>query len=295
MAHSKRLYYFSHFLLIIILSVYLLDLIMGGRLSALFELKPTLVIENSQYWRLFTFPLAYDTFEGIILFIITFFIFAPKLEDIFQNWLYPLILSLVVFSQGTLLTLIYWKSDIMLHGMVGISFFVLTIFSLINIKKRLVIFQRVYLHTVAFSLIITLTWFALIFIHSAMIKSYSLITEGIFSAIFGMTSGLIIFLQSKYTKNLIHLNKVNSRERDDLKVPSPEELSMAIIANNELRKVNKQLNEDLVSTNIKKEIIPDLISSEERLNKILDKINEKGNESLTSSEKKFLEDYSKEL
>lgn len=294
MSNRKRLYYFSHFVLIIVLGVYLLDIIMGGRLSSLFVLKPTLVIENSQYWRLFTFPLAYDSIEGIIFFIITFFIFAPKLEDIFQNWLYPLILSLIIFSQGTLLTLIYWKSDTMLHGLVGVSFFVLTIFSFVNIKKRLVIFQKYYIHTITFTVIIAVTWFLLVFVHSAILKSYSLITEGIYSAIFGLSSGFIVFLQSKYTKNIIHNNKGNVKKKGDLLVPSPEELSLAVIANNELKKVNKQLNEDLIA-NVEQESTFDILSQEEKLNQILDKINEKGKDFLTPEEKQFLDDYSKEI
>jgi membrane associated rhomboid family serine protease len=257
---------------------------MDGRLSSLLSLQPSLVF-HLEWWRVFTFPLATDSIEGTILFLFTFFIFAPKLEEIFRSWLYPLILFLIVFLQGAILTLLLWNCIITITGMEGLSFFVLTVFTLINIKKKLVIFNKYFIRTFMFSLGMFFLWFTLLFFHSVAIGDYRLIFEGVYSCVFGISTGLVFYLQIRYTKSIKPQEQPTSREPNH-DIPKREELSYAVMANNELRRFNKNLREELA----KDEGSPQY--SEDKLNEILDKINENGKESLSPSERKFLDDYS---
>ncbi|MFC2132113.1 hypothetical protein ACFLSQ_11830, partial [Bacteroidota bacterium] len=244
---------------------------MDGRLSSLLSLQPSLVF-HLEWWRIFTFPLATDSLEGTILFLFTFFIFAPKLEEIFRSWLYPLILFLFVFLQGAILTLLLWNTDIVITGMEGLSFFVLTLFTLINIKKKLVILHKFFIRTSVFSSGMFFLWFTLLFFHSVASEDYRLIFEGVYSCIFGMSSGFIYYLQNRYTKSIKPQEQPISRESNH-DTPTPEELSYAVMANNELRRFNKNLREELA----KDEGSPQY--PEDKLNELLDKITENGKES----------------
>lgn len=285
---KKRIYYFSHLILFITGTAYVLDLIMGGKLSDLFALNPQLIFSKLEWWRIFTYPLANDSIESTILFLFTFFIFAPKLEEIYQQWLYPFIIVLLINIQGIILTFLLWNSNMVISGMEGLSFFVLTLFTLINIKKRLILVNRFYMHTGLFTLGMVSVWAVMLFIHGVFLESYSHVFEGIYSATFGLSVGFTAYLQMRYTKNL-KPNKLHY-PNETPEIPKPEDLSLALIANQEIRRFNQRLQEEFGGLSE-----PPFQFSEDKLNEILDKANEKGFDSLSNDEKKYLNEYSKQL
>lgn len=289
MQNRTRIYYFSHLVLFITGTFYILDLMTGSRLSYLLSLNSAMVYNDLQWWRLITYPLATDSIESTALFLFAFFIFAPKIETLFSSWFFPLVLLIIIFLQGALFTLLLHYSYIVFTGMEGISFFILTVFALANIKKKLVIMNKVFLRTGLFIFGLITIWFVLLFVHSVVIADYKIFFEGMYSGIFGLTSGIIIYLQIRYTKRILPFEKHGNHSTDRIFYSNDKELSMAVIANNEIRKFNENLRDELVYGNNQ------FNYTEEKLNEILDKISAKGKDSLTYNEQKFLEDFSKQI
>jgi membrane associated rhomboid family serine protease len=268
-------------------SSYLLDSIMGGQLSKLFALNPELVINKMELWRLFTFPFAFGSIEGALLFGFTFYIFAPKLEDIFHRYLYPFLLFLILTFQGIVLTLAFWKMPVTFSGMEGVTFFVIAMFTLLHLRKKISFLYLKPLSTIIFLMIVSAIWLSLISIHALVMNSYMYFANGAYSAIYGFTCGFIMYLQIKYSKS--NIQNIKKYKHPIIDIPKPEELSLAVIANKEMKYLNNKLNDDFFDSK------SGSLFSEDKLNEILDKINAQGKESLTTLELKFLEDYSNNL
>ncbi|MFH1050089.1 MAG: rhomboid family intramembrane serine protease [bacterium] len=289
MNKKSRIYYFSHLIIFVTGIFYLIDLSTGGRLALMLELIPGRFVEYSQWWRLFTFPLATGYAEGIILFILTFMVFAPKLEEIYHTLLYPIVIMSIIAIQGLVFTLILRNSNFILFGTEGITFFVLTLFSLLNMKIKLIVANRFYVPTPLFIFALSFIWLSTLFFHSVWAENYWIIFQGLFSSTFGSSLALIAYLHIRYTKIVnpkVH-SEINKTKKG--KEISDQILSLAMIANKELKKVNNELRQKLGET----EYVNG--SGEDILNEILDKISEKGEDSLTDSEKFFLEDYSNQI
>ena len=204
------------------------------------------------------------------------------METLFHKALYPIILFLVISLQGTISSLIFWRSSLYIEGMEGLSFFVLTLFLFFNANKKVILWQFPPVSAFAFVFFIAIGWAVTTSLH-AMISGYEILVKGAANAIFGLTGGLIIFLQLRLSRNI-----KNKEHEPHLDIPKPEELSMALIRQNELREMNKRIQDDYLWDE-------DIPLTEDRLNEILDKINENGKKSLLPEEIRFLEEYSKRL
>jgi len=286
MEKRTRIYYFSHLFIIVSGIFYLVDLAIGYKFNSLLSLAPGKYFNNTEWWRLLTYPLALNTIEGIMLFIFVFLLFAPKLEEIYHTLLYPVVLLSVIIFQGLLFTNILWNSNLILSGMDGLTFFVLTLFTLLNLKGRLVVANKLFVHTSLFSLSLITLWFITLFFHSVWVENYQLIFKGLYSATFGCSIGFIAYLHIRFTRKISSKNAssaINTRHAEAIR---KQIFSLAMIANEELKRVNEELMRN--SEPIEQYPKPD----EDRLNDILDKINDLGAESLTEEEKKFLDGYS---
>ncbi len=91
-------------------------------------------------------------------------------------------------------------------------------------------------------------------------------------------------MQVKLSKKIL----MKHLEKNNIEIPKPEELTLALIQQNGLKRLNRSLKEDTSS-------FEDIVFTEDKLNSILDKINEYGKESLSLNEKKYLEEYSRNL
>jgi membrane associated rhomboid family serine protease len=272
-------------LLLIAGLIYISDIFTNGLISSYLSLQPTRVLENLELWRLISFPFARGTVEGTLLFLVVFYLYGPKLEEILNHTLYSLILILVTILQGTILTLVYLKSSSVLSGMEGLSFFVMLLFTFFKKGKRLYVWLFKPIKTVILTSIIFILWGTSMLIHSLLIiDGHHLLINGVLSAFIGFVSAGISFLQIRATRNLIKARLENK----ELVIPKPEELTPAIIGQNELRKFSQSLREE-------PSYYGDFKYTEDRLNEILDKINDFGKESLTHEEKLFLEGYSKNI
>jgi len=259
----------------------------NGAIDHFFLLQPSTVLEKMELWRMFTFAFSPGTLEGIVLFVITFYLFAPRLEENFNKHLFAGIIFLVICMQGTLSTMIFWKLPIEIKGMEGLSFFVLTLFAAFNANKQIIIWRFPSVRAYVFVFLIAFGWGLVVGIHT-LIAGHDIILTAVSSALIGLTSGLLVYLQMRLVKNIR-----TSLPRDSAgipEIPKPAELRMAIIKEIENRDRQDRYND--VPYYDQDYSIP---LTEENLNLILDKISVNGKESLTIAEEKFLEDYAKIL
>lgn len=278
---------FSKGFLLFAAGIYSLNYFLNGAVDQLFVLQPIAVTDGMELWRLFTFVLSPGTLQGIVLFAVTFYFFAPRLEDNFVKHLFACIILLMIALQGTLSTLIFWKMPIEIKGMEGISFFVLTLFAAFNANKKIVIWRFPSVRAYVFVFLIAFGWGLLTGIHTLLAGHHILLTA-VSSALIGLSGGLFVYLQMVIIKN-IKKRAYKENVQPAPEIPKPEELRMAIIKEKERRERSAYEDGPYFDHEY------DIPLTEENLNLILDKITVYGKESLTVAEEKFLEDYAKKL
>ncbi len=284
----KKIVYASHIFLLAVCVTYIVDLIFSGAIHSALVLVPHKVAANFQWHRIAAYPLVFSSLPSALLFFFVFLVFAPKIENIYRGWLYPLALLVLFVVQGVIVVVVLWDKPIEFCGQTGAAFFVLTAFTLINLKKKLVILNKFYMKTPIFGLSVLALWLASLYLHSIVFNAGGILIQEALSSTYGIIAGTIAFFNLKYAKSL------GERSKETLKtskpdMPTPEELSMAIIAHKKLKQEGKAKPEEDA-------IIPsENYFNEEKLNEILDKISEKGTDSLTSTEIRYLEEYSKNL
>ena len=290
-----RPYYniFSKSFLIIIGIVYLLNYIYGNTFSNFLSLVPSELVRNLYLWQLLTFPFAPNGIESILFFGLVFYFVSPKLESYIEGLRYPIWLFLLIILQGCILTLVFINSKITITGLDGIAFYVLVVYSLLKPKDKIEVLNFPPMPIIAFALLISFLWFGLKLVNFSTIGNESNLLSSISSSLFGITSGLLHYLQIRFS-GFSHTKNDDISTDNSIKLPSPEELSLAHSSNLRLKKLyqNKNLN---FSENYSDILSDDMQENEDKLNEILDKIIISGKDSLTNFEKKFLDEYSKKL
>lgn len=283
----------SHRLLLLCAIIYLLDFLMFGKLTDLFSLQPSLIANKMEFWRIFTFPFVPGSIEGVFLFVFTFFFIGPKLESKLRKNFFPIILIFLIFLQGTITTLIFWQSNFIFAGMEAISFFILVLFTFINLNKKITFWGFKPVKSIMLVALLSITWISAVAIHSTL-SGNEILLKASTSLIFGIITGGITYLQTEFYKRSSkikeNLKKNLTRKKFDNALYDEE--SPAFVIKNETKIQNQnqnQTDEDLNHPQYK------FIFSEQKLNDILDKINEKGKESLTNDEIQYLKDYSENL
>lgn len=263
----------------------MLNYLFDGVIADVLAMNPDLVLKQWEFWRLVSFPFAANSLEGILLFGFTFSIVGPKVEQYIGRYIFPFVVSLLILLQGIILTLLFWKENIAMGGMEGISFFVLTLYSLLYFgnKADFSSFRpskaRMLVSLVAFA------WISVLLARSYITGNMELLITSSASATIGIITGSLLFIQLRMLKRATK-NKRN--EFPDLDIPKPEELSMAMIAQRERRKYQNELDDFRYHDH-------EFTFTEDRLNEILDKINEQGKDSLSVHELEYLKEYSRQI
>jgi len=190
------------------------------------------------------------------------------------------------------MTLIFWRSDVVIAGMEAVSFFVLTLFMFLKPKSIVEFMKFPPLSTVLFTCAMVFIWFGIKIIGVTSGTNTQFVPQ-FSSALFGITLGSLIYLQIRLANSHRRRNRLD-RYDNDLKVPQPEELSMALISNTKLKKQYKNIEEES-DDELYSLLSEDPAENEEKLNEILDKIADTGKDSLSPFENKFLEEYSRQL
>lgn len=286
MAISHNKYSVSHTLLFIVLLGYCANYFSGGTANQYLELIPEKVWSSFELWRLISYPFAIPGLESILLFSFSFYFVASKIETLFKEKIYPIFIGLMVLFQGIFVSLVFRDSSILFSGADGISFLMIFLFVLLSLNSKSIPNWYRPARTVTFSLLIGVLWVSVLMYRSDISNS-NVVVASAFNALFGMFFAVITFM--KIRSEIIIRKKSKIENQLPYIIPTPEELKYALMG--EIRK--KQFNslEDEYSYPASDEFYPD----EERLNEILDKISEYGKDSLTTSEIKYLENYSNSI
>lgn len=284
MSRKNKTYHFSKLFLWSVLIVYFANYLLAGSLFPYLSLDIPSITDNSEFWRIFTFPFVSENIEGIILFIITFYFIAPRLEAYLLKSSMPLLTLLIISLQGLLTTVVFWDMAYSFSGMEGVSFFNLTLFFGIAFSKRFITQKIALKRASLFVSLISLTWLTSLAIHS-LISGFDIFYQNGISALYGIVSGLIVFAEIRIIKSI---NDKKEPPPAPIDIPKPEELSLALIEAKNFLKFNQSLKEEDTRYEFTHEML-----TEDRLNEILDKMLAQGKESLSFEELSFLEEYSK--
>lgn len=267
--------------------IYFLD----SRIGQFLGLNPQRVINDIEIWRIFTYPFVSLSIAEIILFTFAYLFIAPKIEYYIISK--PiLILSFVslIPLQGILSTLLFARENIYLFGTEALSFAVITLYFLIF--YRIVSQYR----DTPFRLLVQTALIVFFWIMAASLDAYvyqrpSLINSFGF-ALSGVTTGIICFYFAKPIVKKIIETRIEDYTAFQKKYFQQEENKIQNIhqSNIDVKEVQNFLTSNLLPDEDR-----EFEMSEERLNQILDKINERGKDALSSEEIKFLECYSKYL
>lgn len=284
--NGNEKYSWSQKIGIVTLLLYGIDFLFDGKISQSLALDTSHVVNNFEFWRLFSFPFAHSGTEGIFLFAFAFLYISPKVESAIRNKYYHLILFLLICLQGTVFTIIFNGQGAILAGTTGISFFIMSIFILLNLNRRFMIYRKKPVRIILMITAAALLWLSAIGLRSMVFNAELQYVE-LASALFGFFASVLIFSQLLLLSNGKMIKRKTKQER--FTVPEPEEYSHAYIAGAEQRKYYNREMDDYPLYE------PETDLSEDRLNEILDKMNDVGKDSLTTEEIRFLKEYSKSL
>ncbi len=276
---------FSKKILILAGIIYLIDYFSGGFLSDLLSLKPSLVINQFEFWRIISFVFAPGQIEGILLFTFAFFIIAPKLEELIKKEFFLLFLFLIITLQGTVHTIISWDKNITLAGFEGVSIFILVLYTLLNLKQKIKFLILPQISIITITLLTVVIWIVLKYF-SYKVYGFNILLAGASSLSFGIVMSILTVGQLRIIKALLY--KKNISQKQNIEKPLEEKM-----------KVMNQGGEDIIKTGLYDSFWDDYDDddelSEQKLNEILDKINEQGRDALAPSERQFLKDYAKKI
>ncbi|HPU24348.1 MAG TPA: hypothetical protein PL149_09395 [Candidatus Kapabacteria bacterium] len=277
---------FSFILLLVFVFANLLNSALNLNLGNIFLLNPKEISHNYYFWQLITYPFVLK--DNLFIFILApiLILLSTKLENYLNKYLYPIFLFMVSILNGLLITLSLWNKDINISGSETVGFFILTLVTLIMPKERLS--RKNPLTVSTFAILIASLWIMINYVaHPQQLYNT-------FPIMFGVLSGFLVYIPIRNMRKYIEKREfeINSSKQRQVKIniPEPEEIVAARkISNVNISQIYHKYEEDYCELSDNEE------ENEEKLNQILDKINEKGKESLSYYEKKFLNEYSKRI
>jgi membrane associated rhomboid family serine protease len=273
----------SRKILIAIFVLFLLSWLgpIAGAITAATGLWPNLVVPGLELWRLVTYPIGLGGFLGLLIASICFGAPADEVEHMLGPRRFGILLLAVVVITGLLHLLLFLGDDLPLTGPLNLALFVLVGFVYLfpHSEVRLIFFGVRAWVLLTFILATTAIIALSQFIDGA--SGFLFLINGGYGALMGA-----LYFHAKYQKYPVLLGPFRTVERmmsgrrsDPAWRPAPGARKAAAPQPVRLRMPFQK------ST-------PREVSDEERLNSILDRINEKGYGDLSDDEKAFLRDYS---
>ena len=290
---KKQKVTFSLFFALLIGLVNIFDFSTGGTLFARFAISTAKFFTEMEFWRLISYPFFTGTVEGFFLFAATFIFISPKLEHFLGTKIYPLFLFLISFVTGAITVITFNSQSIVIGGMEGVSFFIFTLFLMLLVKDKHLKERQ---PALAIGISTVISW-GIFKYFIGTTNGFEAILPSVVIASSGIIIGLLVYLQIYFLiQSRIKKAKMRMRPMKPIHIPSNEELSFAMFNDPNLRKILTNATNDIgliIKNSIEEEV--EYYDEEERLNFILDKINESGKESITPAELSFLENYSKKI
>ena len=279
----------SSYFLFLVVSICVLDFITEFRLSNIFILNSLEVNEYNKLWSLFTYIFSPSSFASLLLFIFAMNVVSKSIESVYKSNVIPLVYFLLILSHSVIFTLINSNSISYLSGTDGISFFIICLQIFLYKNQKIKIFSYEFnINKVTLISILSLWVFAQALNYYAF--GQNVVLNSFLLAGLGTSNAAIVFLQISIIKKI--RSKRESKTIRDERFFNEYEHSHTYTMIKELNLKKQQLkvkNEEAILNSI----IP--YHDEDRMNDILDKINRTGYASLTDSEQKFLQDYSKRI
>lgn len=277
----------SFYFLFLVLSIYFLDFITGNKLSDIFILNTLDISNYDKLWSLLTYPFKLTSTASLILFVFVMVIISKNLENIYKSNLIPVVYIIIILSHSVVFSLVNVDTDNFLSGTDGISFFILVLHLLINKNYTFSIYSFDFaISKFALSVMI----FMWIFSQSLNYYAYGQneVLNSFFLAGLGTCNALIVYLQLYVIKKLSSKRQI--QEDEEYSEFNELEHTLATISES-----NKRITQFKTAPEEINLLSNNPYLDEERMNIILEKINESGFSSLSELEQKFLEEYSKKI
>jgi len=279
--------YYSRLLVIAFLLIGIANFLSDWTIYNLLSLNPALILSHLEFWRMLSFAFVPGSIEGTLLFVYAFWFVGPKLEERFHVNKLGLMITLVSFIMGSIFSIIFLNQNIYLTGNEGLSLFVVTLFVMTELSADKSKFNLSNPISMPMILLVTVIWFASTVINNSFNHAANGMTT-VISASIGILLSTLVFMQIKFALYVFGQKRTISPA---IKISQPEELIRSSSTKREATAHNTY--EDEIEEYVEE---PDSeYYSEEKLNRILDKMNEFGRDSLNSSEKLYLKEYSNYL
>jgi membrane associated rhomboid family serine protease len=247
-------------------------------------LVPSMVFPGMQVWRIATYPLAFELF-GLILAVITFSIPGEELEAMLGIKQFALLLVLMTLFVGLMHTALFFKGAIPLGGPANMAFFVMVGYVYLYPDSEVQVLFIKIRSWVLLALFGGILLAIVISSTSTLRDLLSFFPSGGFGLILGAA-----YFHARFQKYPFLLKPIRSVER----IAGFSRFSPAARKPSPLQRRTATQQPVRVRIPFQKQVQREL-TDEERLNMILEKINEKSYNSLTEDEKRFLQDYSGRL
>lgn len=284
----------SHRVLLFLGVVYFVNVAMRGALTQWLALMPFSSVGAGQYWRFLTYPLASNSFWEMLSSSAILFFFAPEVERVLSPRRMLLIVGIFVAVHGLVYAPVLWMANAPLAGTTAIALFVLTMYVYLYPTGEVSLFGIIPLRaTMLLGIVFIAAVAGSVLAHSfnptALINAFADAGFGIF---FGFIFSHLYF--GRFSGGELYSSRRDSQTSSNTgttrraTAPSPASVGRSNYmsdAERRLAGVERRADDDEDSFPL----------DEEHLNEILDKINEKGQASLTPQERKFLQDYANKL
>ncbi len=272
-------------------------------ITSVLALNPKNLLKTNSLWTLITFPLAENSVVNFLFFSTIFLLYYPLLQSIYRRWFFPVFFALLTVLQGAFFTLAFWDSDINFIGLTSISTFILVVVSFLYSSERFAFGKLPVIRVAHINLIIAMAYLAFsipIFIEGNTTKIISFAAP----IVFGMIIAIIFYLQIYFYNNYF-LPKRRIRSINEIKQlltkarESVQTLESTLVTHQtepEQPKIQPFGNRfEKIAKSNKIMVSDDPETNEELLNKILDKISERGIESVTANELELLKQLSSKI
>lgn len=257
------------------------------------ELVPRQVVNDSELWRIIAFPFFTSNVLTYALFAFVALVVIPKIKDFFALREVIILSGLILALQGVLFSMLFSDTTYKFSGIDALSFYYIFLFAGLSYFSGLDFIKATGNRITLNALLAVLLWSCYLLFANPAEVMYS----HLYSAVFGIVVSLVSFAFIKAgimrRKKKLLAEDFSNRFAKELEEAEEKGIPVYELANTarEYMRNNQSTSEDILgSTSYYK-----FQASEDTLNKILDKISSKGQDSLTYNERRYLEDYSNYL
>jgi membrane associated rhomboid family serine protease len=260
----------------------------------MYILDPKAIASGQEFWRLLSYIFVPANLQSALLPIAALYIFSTRLESVLNKNIYPVFFLLVVLLQSIVYTLVFWNTNNQLYGLEGIALYSTVLFVLLKPKEKVKFWVLPESTSLVYGMCVLALW---TFIKLVSLKNpeYTVATF-LYTFSFGTAAAVITYAQLNFIGKMLR-RKVNIPpypKITNIQKDTEEEQPVALASTSKLKKYSSIIKDDFDDEDYIL-LSDDPEENEERLNRILDKMNDLGPKAISESERSFLRVYSKSL